>query len=562
MTKHSQHVSTAQWNYFSGTMYSVTLSSNTQSPSTRICVVNPKTLKQFCASASCKFVRLTCAERSIILPTELDIKVPLSKCFIPPAYVRYLGDTAVLSVPHSLPVLESLRILPDANREDRGSDYLNCLVQCTEIFLNGQAMTSDQPVVVPVSGRPQTIRISCSPREGVFVLGSTKISQQGETDGPVTQGFRLIGGLNSVIEKLKKNIERPLMEMAKYATFGLSLPKGILLYGPPGTGKTLLMKALGDELPDVHICIAKGTDLCGSDSESKIHDLFSDARMQALELSRKAVVLFIDEIDSLCPARDSSVSEFERRAVAAVLTEMDGMDDKTMSSTIMPIIVIGATNRPNSIDPALRRPGRFDFEIEIGPPDVKGRVEILQVFAGTRFAQIWRPTDNELDEIAGLTHGFVGADLLQLVSQGALAALEIGSPTLTQSILLKQLATVRPSALRQVAVTVPKTSWNDIGGYDTVKAELKEMVIWPLKFADEFRRMSIDPPRGILLYGPPGCSKTMLARAVASESSMNFIAIKGPEIFSKWVGDSEQAVRDIFTKARQASPTILFFDGM
>jgi AAA family ATPase len=492
----------------------------------------------------------------------LDIKVPLSKCFIPPVYARYLGETAVITAPYSLPVLESLRIVPAANRDDKGSNHLNRLLQCTEIFLNGNAITSDQPVVVPVNGRPQTIRVFCSPREGVFVLGSTTISQQGDANKPVSQGFKLIGGLNQVIEKLKKNIERPLIEMAKYATFGLSLPKGILLYGPPGTGKTLLMKALGDELPDVHICIAKGTDLCGSDSESKIHDMFSDARQKAVELSRKAVVLFIDEIDSLCPARDSSVSEFERRAVAAVLTEMDGMDEKTSSRITMPIIVVGATNRPNSIDPALRRPGRFDFEIEIGPPDIKGRVEILEVFADTRFAKVWRPTSYELDEIAGLTHGFVGADLLQLVSQGALAALEIGSPILTQAILLSQLATVRPSALRQVAVTVPKTSWNDIGGYDTVKAELKEMVIWPLMFTDEFRRMSIDPPRGILLYGPPGCSKTMLARAVASESSMNFIAIKGPEIFSKWVGDSEQAVRDIFTKARQASPTILFFDGM
>lgn len=319
------------------------------------------------------------------------------------------------------------------------------------------------------------------------------------------------------------------------------------------------MKALSEELAEVYITCVKGTDLCGGDVESKVHTLFTESRQRAFEAQKTGVIVFIDEIDSLCPSRDSGITEVERKAVAAMLTEMDGFDAKgSLSET--PLIVVGATNRPNSIDIALRRPGRFEFEIEVPPPDSDGRREILRIFALTRFRAIWAPTESQLDEITGLTHGFVGADLLSLISQSAYHALESGNQILPHASIMNELAHIRPSALREVSVTIPKTKWGDIGGYEDVKEQLKEAVLWPIQYSDHFRALSVEAPGGVLLYGPPGCSKTMLARAVATESSMNFIAVKGPEMFSKWVGESEQAIRNLFRKARLAKPCIIFFD--
>jgi transitional endoplasmic reticulum ATPase len=470
----------------------------------------------------------------------------------------YIGFDVEFSAVDSIMELESMSIegLHCHDHVDLTS-YLEYIHKS----ITGLCITNGEPLQITIRGRPKLFRVYCSPDCGfvsanskVSLLNDDKLSQEPKK----ASGFKQIGGLESVIGELVATLKKPLIDFEKYNRFGLAPPKGILLYGPPGTGKTLLAKAISEELPTTFMRAVKATDLCGPDSDSKIHELFSTVKRKCSEVGRKSILIFIDEIDSLCPRRDVGVTESERRAVAALLTEMDGFDAKTQD--YVPIAIIGATNRPNAIDIALRRPGRFEREIEIPPPDMMGRKDILRIFSLTRFSRIWAPTEQNLQELASLTHGFVGADLLSLLSQAGFKAVEMGLDRLAHEVLLDQLVHVKPSALRELAITVPKTNWTDIGGYDDVKSQLIEAVIWPTKYADDFTRLCVSPPKGVLLYGPPGCSKTMMARAVATESSMNFIAIKGPEIFSKWVGESEQAIRDIFRKARQASPCVVFFD--
>jgi len=376
----------------------------------------------------------------------------------------------------------------------------------------------------------------------------------------IPSGFSLVGGLDSVVRDLITSVSRPLNKAALYRELGLNPPRGVLLFGPPGTGKTLIAKAMCDELTNTLFIQCKATDLCGIDSDSRIHKLFRDARQQRVESGKESILIFIDEIDVLCPSREGSVGESERRAVAALLTEMDGFNEKKGSSNA-PLAVIGATNRPNAIDIALRRPGRFEREVEIKAPDTEGRVEIFRILVRTRFEKLWPDASRQdFERLATVTQGFVGADILSLLSKAALRTIEKGGLLLDLKCVLQEVSNVQPSALREHSVSVPRTYWKDIGGYDDVKRQLIETVIWPIKHADKFKEMNVDPPKGVLVYGPPGCSKTMMARAVATESSMNFVAVKGPEIFSKWVGDSEQAIRDLFRIARQASPCVIFFD--
>lgn len=336
----------------------------------------------------------------------------------------------------------------------------------------------------------------------------------------------------------------------------------MLLYGPPGTGKTLIAKAVANEV-DAHFITLSGPEIMSSyygESEGKLREVFEEAQENA------PTILFIDEIDSIAPRREETKGEVERRVVAQLLSLMDGLKARGQ------VIVIAATNIPDAIDPALRRGGRFDREIEIGIPDKKGRMEIFQVHTrGVPLAE-----DVNLEQYADTSHGFVGADIALLVKEAAMHALRkiIPKIDLEEEIpgeLLEDLRVtsddfdqakrhVEPSAMREVLVEIPSVSWKDVGGLDDVKSELQEAVEWPLKYPDVFEKLKTSPPKGILLFGPPGTGKTLLAKAVANESQVNFISVKGPELLSKWVGESEKGVREIFRKARQASPSIIFFD--
>ena len=373
-----------------------------------------------------------------------------------------------------------------------------------------------------------------------------------------------IGGLKNETKKVREMIEVPLKHPEIFKRLGIMPPKGVLLYGPPGTGKTLLAKAVANE-SEANFISLNGPEIMSKfvgEAEKKVRQIFEDAEKAAPS------IIFIDELDAIAPKREESYGEVERRVVAQLLAMMDGLKGRGK------VIVIGATNRPNALDPALRRGGRFDREVEIGVPDTKGRLEILKIH--TRNMPLDK--DVNLKQLAAVTHGFVGADLEALCKEAAMSVIrrllpkfkfeenqEIPEEILRKLVVTKEdfkegLKLVRPSGMREILIETPKTKWEDIGGLEEVKQELKEAVEWPLKNPKVFDRMGIKPPRGIFLYGPPGCGKTLLAKAVANESEANFISIKGPELLSKWVGESEKAVREVFKKARQVSPTIILFD--
>lgn len=372
-----------------------------------------------------------------------------------------------------------------------------------------------------------------------------------------------IGGLKEELQRVREMIELPLKHPELFDRLGIEPPKGVLLHGPPGTGKTLIAKAVANESDAYFIPIA-GPEIMSKfygESEARLREVFQEAEKNA------PAIIFIDELDAIAPKREEVTGEVERRVVAQLLALMDGLKARGK------VIVIGATNRPNALDPALRRPGRFDREIEIGVPDRDGRKEILQIH--TRGMPLAKDVD--LDWLANITHGFVGADLEALCKEAAMNALrrilpeiKLEEETIPPEVLEKLQVTkedfdnalkmVEPSAMREVLVEVPNVRWDDVGDLEGVKQELREAVEWPLKDPEAFKRMGIEPPRGILLYGPPGTGKTLLARAVATESEANFISVKGPELLSKWVGESERAVRETFRKARMAAPAIIFFD--
>ncbi|ADZ10283.1 AAA family ATPase, CDC48 subfamily [Methanobacterium lacus] len=371
-----------------------------------------------------------------------------------------------------------------------------------------------------------------------------------------------IGGLKEEVKKVREMIEIPLKRPELFERLGIAPPKGVLMHGPPGTGKTLLAKAVANE-SDAHFIAINGPEIMSKyvgGSEERLRELFEEAEENAPS------IIFIDEIDAIAPKREEVSGEVERRTVAQLLTLMDGLKSRGQ------VVVIGATNRPDALDAAIRRGGRFDREIEIGVPDKDGRGEVLQIH--TR----GMPLDDKVDleEMADITHGFVGADLESLCKEAAMRVLrrvlpdikgdeEISKETLKKMIVTKTdfkeaLKEVQPSALREVLVQVPDVKWDDIGGLTSAKQELQEAVEWPLKYPESFEKFGVRPPRGVLIYGPPGTGKTLLAKAVANESDANFIAVKGPELLSKWVGESEKGVREVFRKARQTAPTVIFFD--
>jgi len=371
-----------------------------------------------------------------------------------------------------------------------------------------------------------------------------------------------IGGLEEEIQKIREMIELPIRHPELFQRIGIDPPKGVLLHGPPGTGKTLLARAVAYET-EAHFITISGPEIMSKfygQSEENLRKLFTEAK------ENSPSIIFIDELDSIAPKRGEVTGEVERRVVAQLLSLMDGLEGRGE------IIVIGATNRVNDIDPALRRPGRFDREIEIGVPNTDGRYEILLIH--TRGMPLY--SDVDLQKMAEKTHGFVGADVEALVKESAMLAIREILPKIDldkpipnevlSSIQIKMehfesaLNSIEPSALREVLITQPTETWDDVGGLEDAKLQLREIIEWPLKYPELYKHLDSRPPNGILLYGPPGCGKTLIAKALAHETEINFISVKGPEFLSKWVGESEKAVRETFRKARSASPCIIFFD--
>lgn len=413
--------------------------------------------------------------------------------------------------------------------------------------------------------------VSTSPAEVVTIGATTDVELRDEpVDVSSIEGvsnlidvtYEDIGGLKEEVKKVREMIEIPLKRPELFEKLGITPPKGVLMQGPPGTGKTLLAKAVANE-SDAHFISIAGPEIMSKyvgGSEENLREKFEEAEANAPS------IIFIDELDAIAPNRDDTLGETERRTVAQLLTLMDGLKSRGQ------VVVIGATNRPDSIDPALRRPGRFDREIEIGVPDQDERKEILEIH--TRNMPL--TDDVNLKELASVTHGFVGADLESLCREAAMRVVRRIIPEIkndeeiSEEILKKviveprdfkeALKEIQPSALREVIVQVPNVKWEDIGGLEDVKQELKEAVEWPLKYPEKFEKFGIRPPKGTVLFGIPGTGKTLLAKAVANESEANFISVKGPELLSKWVGESESAVREIFRKAKQTAPTVIFFD--
>lgn len=439
-------------------------------------------------------------------------------------------------------------------------------------LLDGRVVAKGEVIPLNVMGRrigftvtsvsPSDATVSLIDSKTEFVIGT--VPKQAAKGVPRIT-YEDIGGLRTEVQKVREMIELPLRHPEIFERIGIEAPKGVLLHGPPGTGKTLLAKAVANET-NANFYSIGGPEIMSKfygESEEKLREIFKEAQENAPS------IIFIDEIDSIAPKREEVSGDVEKRIVSQLLTLMDGISSRGK------IVVIGATNRPNAIDPALRRPGRFDREIEIGIPDEKGRHDILLIHSrGMPLTE-----DVDLASIAKVTHGFVGADLQALSKEAAMRSLrrilpeiDLHQPKIPAEILNKikvtkqdfdeALKDVQPSAMREVLVQRPNIKWEDIGGLQGIKDELAEAIEWPLKHADLFAEADVKPPKGILLYGPPGTGKTMIAKAVAATSEANFISIKGPELISKWVGESEKGVREVFRKARQAAPCVVFFDEL
>jgi transitional endoplasmic reticulum ATPase len=420
-----------------------------------------------------------------------------------------------------------------------------------------------------IGSRTQDFKVTATRPAGVVMIHpktAMEIEQKKEPgEGRTRISYEDIGGLGKEIRRIREMIELPLKYPQIFERLGIDPPKGVLLHGPPGCGKTLIARAVANET-DAFFRTISGPEIMNKfygQSEANLRKIFDEAS------ARAPSIIFLDEIDAIAPKREEMGSEkqVEKRVVAQLLALLDGLSSRGQ------VIVIGATNIPNVLDPALRRPGRFDREIEIGIPDMNGRLTILDIHTrGMPLAE-----DVDLPRIAEMTHGFVGADLEALSREAAMATLrkifpridfeleEIPYDTLMQlqvsmDDFREALKEVEPSAIREVFTEVPDVKWEDVGGLEEAKRVLKETIEWPLKYGDLFKQAGTSPSKGILLYGPPGSGKTLLAKAVASESEVNFISVKGPELMSKWVGESEKGVREIFKKAKQASPCIIFFD--
>ncbi|WP_067957229.1 CDC48 family AAA ATPase [Nitrosopumilus sp. Nsub] len=449
------------------------------------------------------------------------------------------------------------KITTDGLQEYMIYNYLN------HVFSNGDSISLN----TQMGSKVQFVVTNTKPSKPVIVTENTIFKLGSLTKAVDSSVPRItydeLGGLKNEVQKIREMVELPMRHPELFDKIGVEAPKGVLLYGPPGTGKTLLAKAVAGET-NSNFTTLSGPEIMAKhygESEERLREIFSQAE------ENSPSIIFIDEIDSIAPKREEVSGELERRIVSQLLTLMDGMKSRGK------VVVIAATNRPDSIDPALRRPGRFDREIEIGIPDEDGRFDILSIH--TR----GMPLDENVDikQIAKTTHGFVGADLEVLSKEAAMRSLrkiipeinldeeEISKEVLQKIKISKDdftyaLKEVKPSALREVLVQIPDVSWDDVGGLDELKEELQESIEWPIKHKEAYDYAQVKPPKGVLLHGPPGTGKTLIAKALAKTTESNFISIKGPELLSKWVGESEKGVREIFRKARQAAPCIIFFD--
>lgn len=462
-----------------------------------------------------------------------------------------------------------LRVIGQRNGASKDSDLKHMARHLEGLPL----VRGDRVRVMLLSSRAQEFEVvGTSPKDLCVVVQSNTMVTLDKPPPPAKEGrvqsservaYEDLGGLHKEVRRVREMIELPLRYPQLFERLGIDPPKGVLLHGPPGTGKTLLARAVAQET-EASFIVVSGPEIIHKfygESEAKLRSLFEQARKMA------PCIMFLDEIDAIAPKRENVQGEVEKRVVAQLLALMDGLETRGQ------VIVIGATNLPNLLDPAIRRPGRFDREIEIGIPDTHARREILEIHTrGMPLAE-----DVDIPKLAATTHGFVGADLEALSRESAMTALRRVLPTLdlaqdeipyevlaglevTMADFTSALGEIEPSAIREVCVEVPNVSWDDVGGLDAVKQELREAIEMPLKHAELLRRVRVRPPKGILLYGPPGTGKTLLAKAVAAQSGINFISIKGPALISRYVGDSEKGVRDAFRKARQAAPCVLFFD--
>jgi len=449
-----------------------------------------------------------------------------------------------------------------ADRE-KDSKYIGSLIDGLPV------MVGDRVRAVLFGTRSCDFKVLDTSPDGVVVLSTTTMirikTKEAPEKGPARVSYEDIGGLGTQVQRIREMVELPLRYPEVFERLGIDAPKGVFLHGPPGCGKTLIARAVAHET-DAYFTSMSGPECMGKfygESEARLRSLFEEARSHA------PAIIFIDEIESIAPKREDMGAEkqVERRVVAQLLALMDGLESRGH------VVVMAATNVPNIVDPALRRPGRFDREIAIPIPDKNGRLEILHIHTrGMPLAQ-----DVSVEKLAEITHGFVGADLEALAREAAMSALrkilpkidfemaDIPYETLmklevTMDDFLEAMKEVEPSAIREVFVEVPDVTWEDVGGLDDIKEELKEAVEWPLKYSEIFKKTNTSPPKGIILYGAPGTGKTLLAKAVANESGVNFISVKGPALISKYVGESERGIREVFKKAKQASPTILFFD--
>lgn len=484
-------------------------------------------------------VRLT---RAKVLPIQKLSISPVGNLKVPP-----IDPSAIMKLLKGRVMTEgdfiSLRTLPKSVRDDYSHDL---------------------EIIVPLFGPQVKFRVKAVEPKGAILIDEATAVLLEKSEEKVTRRpfvtYEDVGGMGGLVTKIREIVELPLKHPEVFAQLGIEPPKGVLMHGPPGCGKTLLAKAVANET-HAHFISINGPEIVGKfagEAEEKLRRIFANAEKNA------PAIVFVDEIDAIASKRDDLYG-IEGRIVAQLLTIMDGLKDRGQ------VIVLAATNRPDVIDAALRRPGRFDREISIGVPDRKGRKEILQIHVkGLPIRNV------DLDKIADLTPGFTGADLTGLVKEASLLAIRRLLPKIdlddeippevlskirvTMADFIDALRDVEPSALREVLVEIPKIKWVDVGGLDDVKQEIRESIELPLKSPGKFNKMGIKPPRGVLLYGPPGCGKTLLVKAAANEANANFISVKGPEVLSKWVGESEKAVRRIFRKARQLAPCIVFFD--
>ncbi|XP_051915246.1 ribosome biogenesis protein SPATA5 isoform X2 [Hippocampus zosterae] len=499
-------------------------------------------------------------ESSVLDSAPADLSLPLS--------LLALDDT---SSPHRTPVASTphrpAACLPALSPASPISNHLDSHSDCeanTPVLEGSFSIECPLPTpIAPSAGFSSTDTFYRLASTTKLSFPSKAIQEDVEAKrAKVT--YSMIGGLSSQLDVIKETIELPLKHPQLFSNYGIPTPRGVLLYGPPGTGKTMIGRAIANEV-GAHMTVINGPEIMSKfygETEEKLRQIFTEASK-----SRPSII-FIDELDALCPKREGAQNEVEKRVVASLLTLMDGIGSEDHSGQLL---VLGATNRPHALDPALRRPGRFDKELEVGVPGPAERADILH----KQLSSVpCGATAQEVTQLADTAHGYVGADLAAVCKEAGLNALRraigaanepsdqqlMGKVTVTLSDLQWAMSVVKPSAMREVSIDVPKVRWADVGGMEDVKLKLKQAVEWPLRHPEAFTRMGIQPPKGVLLYGPPGCSKTMIAKALANESGLNFLAIKGPELLSKYVGESERAVREVFRKARAVAPSVVFFD--